>query len=92
MGTEEPPVRITAEEEIQAPLNQLPPNKALRATSPVILADIHGYEVRPRKDRRGVDLISDVLLALHGYSGTAPRESQCILRLTQRALPQLHMF
>ena len=45
MGTEEPPVRITAEEEIQAPLNQLPPNKALRATSPVILADIHGYEV-----------------------------------------------
>ena len=61
MGTEEPPVRITAEEEIQAPLNQLPPNKALRATSPVILADIHGYEVRPRKDRRGVDLISDAL-------------------------------
>ena len=61
MGTEEPPVRITAEEEIQAPLNQLPPNKALRATSPVILADIHGYEVRPRKDKRGVDLISDAL-------------------------------
>ena len=61
MGTEEPPVRITAEEEIQAPLNQLPPNKALRATSPVILADIHGYEVRPRNDKRGVDLISDAL-------------------------------
>jgi hypothetical protein len=27
----------------------------------VILADIHGYEVRPRKVKRGVDLISDVL-------------------------------
>ena len=40
MGSEEPTVRITAEEEIQAPLNQLPPDKALRATSPLILADI----------------------------------------------------
>jgi len=40
MGTEEPTVRITAEEETQAPLNQLPPDKALRATSPLILADI----------------------------------------------------
>jgi len=27
----------------------------------VILADIHGYEVRSCKDRRGVDLISDAL-------------------------------
>jgi hypothetical protein len=43
MGTEEPTIRITAEEEIQAPLNQLPPNKALRTGSPVILADIYKY-------------------------------------------------
>jgi hypothetical protein len=40
MGTEEPTVRIRSEEEIRAPLNQLPPDKALWATSPVILADI----------------------------------------------------
>jgi len=25
------------------------------------LIDVHAYEVRPRKDHRGVDLISDVL-------------------------------
>jgi hypothetical protein len=32
---------------------KMPPNHALQRT--------HVYEVRPRKDRRGVDLISDAL-------------------------------
>ena len=26
-----------------------------------IMAEAHDYEIRPRKDKRGVDLISDVL-------------------------------
>src|SRR5262249_40891751 len=32
------------------------PNQALQPTPPM-----HGYEVRPRKDKRGVDLICDAL-------------------------------
>ena len=34
----------------------MPPNQALQPT-----AYMHAYEVRPRKDHRGVDLISDAL-------------------------------
>ena len=34
---------------------------------------MHSYEVRPRKDHRGVDLISDALpfsrLCSHGFAG-----------------------
>ena len=42
MGTEESPVRITAEEEIQAPLNQLPPNTEIfeRGFCPGIAVDL----------------------------------------------------
>jgi len=32
-----------------------------RALQPTAVRSMHVYEVRPRKDKRGVDLISDVL-------------------------------
>ena len=32
-----------------------------RALQPTAVCSMHVYEVRPRKDKRGVDLISDVL-------------------------------
>jgi hypothetical protein len=35
-----------------------------------IFAKLHVYKVRPRKDHRGVDLISDVL----PFGSSAPRE------------------
>jgi len=40
-------------------MNLRPPNHALQPTA--LRFPVHVYEVRPRKDRRGVDLISDVL-------------------------------
>jgi len=39
---------------------------------------IHVYEVRPRKDRRGVSLISDVLPFGRLWYGEAGRESSFI--------------
>jgi hypothetical protein len=33
----------------------------VKASVHVMIAAVHVYEVRPRKDKRGVDLISDVL-------------------------------
>ena len=36
----------------------VPPNRALQPTA---AQSMHVYEVRPRKDHRGVDLISDAL-------------------------------
>ena len=34
----------------------MPPNQSMKPMAP-----LHVYEIRPRKDKRGVDLISDVL-------------------------------
>jgi hypothetical protein len=35
---------------------KMPPNQAMQRT-----ASMHAYEIRPRKDKCGVDLISDAL-------------------------------
>jgi hypothetical protein len=54
MSSEEPTVRITAEEEIQAPLSQLPPDKALRATSPRVVGGVYetlGQYSRPLESK-----------------------------------------
>ena len=37
------------------------PNQSLQPTAVVMTRSQHVYEVRPRKDHRGVDLISDAL-------------------------------
>jgi hypothetical protein len=38
------------------------PNQAMQPTAPgALTSPEHVYEVRPRKDKRGIDLISDVL-------------------------------
>ena len=43
---------------------QKPPNHAIsQPLAAMMTSSQHVYEVRPRKDRRGVDLISDALAA-----------------------------
>jgi len=42
------------------------------------VTDKHGYEVRPRKDKRGVDLISDVC---HSVASGTPGQMQSAMQL-----------
>jgi hypothetical protein len=44
---------------------------------------MHVYEVRPRKDKRGVDLISDALPFSRLWYGRAePRQQQCAANIS----------
>src|SRR5215475_7575224 len=67
-----------------------PSNQSMKPTAPM-----HVYEVRPRKDRRGVDLISDVLPFGHlwydtpyhaiGYAMHSSRSHDAVIRVYDEA-------
>jgi hypothetical protein len=62
-------------------------NKVIECST-LMQSTIHVYEVRPRKDKRGVDLVSDALPCgrlwygekAFGKSGLTPRQEFCYTR------------